>query len=88
MVEAILFISTRSNLRVELSQKVKVLLQVCGQDGFDDQEAEALELHVIQVDQKVEFRTGKVEAPGGGGVVVLQHGSVVVEHGLKGETER
>lgn len=64
-----------------------MLLQVCGQDGFDDKEAEALELHVIQVDQKVEFWPGKVEAPGGGGVVVLQHGSVVVEHGLEGETK-
>lgn len=61
-----------------------MLLQVRGQDGFNDQEAEALELHVIQVDQKVKFWLGKVEAPGGGGVVVLQHGPVIVEHSLQG----
>lgn len=61
-----------------------MLLQVRGQDGFNDQEAEALELHVIQVDQKVKLRLGKVEAPGCGGVVVLQNGPVIVEHGLRG----
>lgn len=60
-----------------------MLLQVCGQDSLDDEEAKALELHVIQVDQEVELGLGQVEAPGGRGVVVLQHRAVVIEHSLR-----
>ena len=48
-----------------------MLLQVCGQNRLDDEEPKALELHMIQVDQKVELWPGQVEAPGGGGVVAL-----------------
>ena len=62
-----------SDLSIELSQEVKVLLEVCGQYGLDDKEAETLELHVVQVDQEVELRPGQVEAPGRRSVVVLQH---------------
>lgn len=42
-------------LSVELSQEVKVFFQVSGQNGLDDQETEALELHVIEIDQEVVF---------------------------------
>lgn len=50
-----------------------MLLEVCGQYSFDDKEAKALELHVIQIDQEVELWPGQVEAPGRRSVVVLQH---------------
>lgn len=59
-----------------------MLLEVCGQYRLDDEEAKALELHVIQVDQEVELGPGQVEAPGGRSVVVLQHRPIVVEHCL------
>lgn len=42
-------------LGVELRQKVKMLFQVSGQNGLYDQETEALELHVIKIDQEVVF---------------------------------
>lgn len=76
-----------SHLGVELCQKVKVLLEVRGQDGLNDEKAKALELHMIQVDQEVKFWPGQVEVPGGCSVVVLQHRPVVVEHGLHGDRE-
>lgn len=50
-----------------------MLLEVCGKYSLDDKEAKTLELHVIQVDQEVELRSGQVEAPGRRSVVVLQH---------------
>lgn len=59
-----------------------MLLEVRGQDGLNDEKTKALELHVIQVDQEVELWPGQIEVPGGRGVVVLQHRSVIVEHGL------
>lgn len=72
-----------SDLSIELSQEVKVLLEVCGQDSLNDKEAKTLELHVIQIDQKVELWLGQVEAPGRCSMVVLQHWPVIVQHGLR-----
>ena len=69
-------------LGIELGQEVKVLLEVCGEYRLDDEEAKALELHVIQVEQEVELRLGQIEAPGRRRVMVLQHRAVVVQHGL------
>lgn len=60
-----------------------MLLEVRGQYGLNDEEAKALELHMIQVDQEVELWPGQIEVPGGRGVVVLQHRPVIVEHGLR-----
>lgn len=37
-------------LGIEFSYKIKVLLQISGQNGLDDQEPEMLELHMIEVD--------------------------------------
>lgn len=65
-----------------------MLLEVRGQDGFNDKEAKALELHMLQVDQEVELWPGQIEVPGGRGVVVLQHRPVIVEHGLHSRVER
>lgn len=59
-----------------------MLLEVCGQYSLNDKEAKTLELHVIQVDQKVELWPGQIEVPGGRGMVVLQHRPVIVQHGL------
>lgn len=59
-----------------------MLLQVSGQDGLNDEEAEMLELHVVQVDQEVVLWPGHEEVPGSSSVVVLQHGAVVVQHRL------
>ena len=59
-----------------------MLLEVCGQNSLDDEEAKTLELHVIQVDQEVELGPGQVEAPGRRSVVVLQHRPVIVQHRL------
>lgn len=50
-----------------------MLLEVCGQYSLDDKETKTLEFHVIQVDEEVELRSGKVEAPGRCCMVVLQH---------------
>lgn len=60
-----------------------MLLEVCGKYSLDDKEAKTLELHVIQVDQEVELRSGQVEAPGRRSVVVLQHWPVIVQHSLQ-----
>lgn len=35
------------HLSVELSQKVKVLFQVSGQNGLNNQKAKALEIHMV-----------------------------------------
>lgn len=61
-----------------------MLLEVCGQYRLDDEEAKALEFHMVQVDQEVELWPGQIEVPGGCSVVVLQHRPVIVEHGLHG----
>ena len=73
-------------LGVELSQEVKVFLEVGGQDGLDHQEAEALELPVLQVGEEVELWPRHEEVPGGRRVVVLQHRAVVIQNSLQGAT--
>jgi len=73
-------------LGVKLGQEVKVFLEVGGQDGLDHQEAEALELHVLQVGQEVELRPRHEEVPGRRRVVVLQHRAVVIQNGLQRAT--
>lgn len=70
------------HLGIELSQEVKVLLEVGGEDGLDDEEAESFELHVAQVAQEVVLGVRQEEVPGGSSVVVLQDGAVVVQNGL------
>lgn len=60
-----------------------MLLEVCGQYSLNDKEAKTLELHVIQVDQKVELRLGQVQAPGSCSVMVLQHRAVIIQHCLR-----
>lgn len=60
-----------------------MLLEVGGQYGLDDEEAETLELHMVQVGQEVELGLGQVQAPGRRGVVVLQHRAIVVQHRLQ-----
>lgn len=40
-----------------------MLFEVCGQDGFNDEEAEALELHMFKVDQEVILRSRHEEVP-------------------------
>lgn len=51
-------------LGVELCQEVKVFLEVGGEDGLDDQEAEAFELHMLQVAQEVVLWPGHEQVPG------------------------
>lgn len=66
-----------------------MLLEVCSQYSLNDKEAKTLELHMVQVDQKVELWLGQVEVPGRRSMVVLQHRPVIVQHGLRstrGET--
>lgn len=62
-----------------------MLLEVCGQYGLDDKEAESLEFHVIEVGQKVVLGLGQVEVPGRRSVVVLQNRAVIIENSLGGE---
>ena len=58
-------------------------LEVGGEDRFDDDEPEALEVGVVEVGEPREARVvGLHEAPGGRRVVVLQHRPVVVQHRL------
>ena len=73
-------------LGVELSQEVKVFLEVGGQDGLNHQEAEALELPVLQVVEEVELWPRHEEVPGGRRMVVLQHRAVVIQNRLQGAT--
>lgn len=65
-----------------------MLLQVGGEDGLDDEEAKALELHMVQVGQEVELRLGQEETPRCRGMVVLQDRAVVIQHSLWGEEGR
>ena len=65
-----------------------MLFQVCGKDGFNDQEAETLELHMLQVGQEVVLGPRHEEVPGSRGVVVLQNRAVIVEHCLKIPSKR
>lgn len=74
---------SHTNLGVELCQKIKVFLEVGGEDRFNHQESEPLELHVVQVRQEVVIRQREEEVPGGGRMVVLQDGPVVIQNGLK-----
>lgn len=69
-------------LGIEFRKEVKVLFQVRGKDGFNDQEAKTLELHMLQVGQEVVLRPGHKEVPCGRGVMVLQNRTVIVEHCL------
>lgn len=59
-----------------------MFLQVSSQNRLNDEEAEMLELHVVQVDQEVVFWPGHEEVPGSSSVVVLQHRAVIVQHCL------
>lgn len=60
-----------SNLGIELSQKVKVLLEVCGQYRLNDKEAKTLEFHMIKVGQEVVLWLRQVETPGRRSMMVL-----------------
>lgn len=60
-----------------------MFLQVSSQDGLNDEEAEMLELHVVQVDQEVVLWPGHEEVPGSSSMVVLQYGAVIVQHCLQ-----
>lgn len=71
-------------LGIELSQEVKMLLEVGGENGLDDEEAEAFELHVAQVAQEVVLRVRQEEVPSCSSVVVLQNGAVIIQHSLHG----
>ena len=74
-------------LCVELCEKLKVLLEVGGEDGLDDEEAEPFELGLVEVKQPVVSRVGEEEAPDRGSVVGLEDGPVVVEDSLETEEE-
>ena len=52
------------HLCIEFCQKVKVFLEVSGQDGLDYKETEAFELHVFQVGQEVVLWSRHEEVPG------------------------
>ena len=65
--------SFHNYLSIELSQELKVLLQIGGEDRFDDQEPESLELSLVQPPEPVIARRGEEESPGRGSVMGLQH---------------
>ena len=58
-------------------------LEVGGEDGLDDEEAEAVELALLQVDEPVVLRVGEQESPGRRRVVALQHRPVIVQNSLQ-----
>lgn len=70
-------------LCIKLRKEVKVLFEVSGQDSFNDEEAEALELHMFKVNQEVKFRSRHKEVPSRSRMMVFQDRSVVVEKSLK-----
>jgi len=55
-----------------------VSFEIGGEHGFDDDEAESLEVCVVEVDEPRKPRVGLHQAPCGRRVVVLQHRPVVV----------
>ena len=63
-----------------------MLLQVSGQYGLNHQETEALELHVVEVDEEVVLWVGHEEVPRCSSVVVFQNRSIVVEYSLQTHT--
>ena len=67
---------------IELGQDLEVALQVGGQDGFNDQVAEAFEFGAVQVHQKVAARVGEEQRPGGSSVMVLKYRPIVIEDRL------
>jgi len=71
-----------SYLGVEFGNKIKMFLQVSSQNCLDDEEAEMLELHMVEVDQEIVLWPRHEKVPGSSGVVVLQDGAVVVQHCL------
>lgn len=50
-------------LCIKLCQEVKVLFEVGGQDGFDDQKAKPFELDVLKVNQEVVLGSRHEEVP-------------------------
>lgn len=72
-----------SYLGIEFGNKIEVFLQVSSQNCLNDEEAEMLELHVVEVDQEVVLRPWHEKVPGSSSVVVLQDGAVVVQHRLR-----
>lgn len=65
-----------------------MLFQVSGQNGLNNQKAEALKIHVVETGQEVVLRLGHKKIPGRGSVVILQNRAVVVEHRLPKEKDR
>lgn len=63
-----------------------MLFEVGGQNRLDDEETEALELHVFKVHQEVVLGSRHEEVPGCSCVVVFQDGPVVVQNSLKRKT--
>lgn len=55
--------STSLYLGVEVSDKLKVTLEVGGEDSLDDKKAKAIKLALVQVTQPVKAGVGEVETP-------------------------
>ncbi|RUS84019.1 hypothetical protein EGW08_008197, partial [Elysia chlorotica] len=69
-------------LGVELCQDLEVPLEVGGQDGLDDEEAEPLEFRRLQARDEVVGRVVEQQGPGRRRMVVLQHRPIIVENRL------
>ena len=72
------------HLGLKFRQDTEVHLEVSGQDGLDDEEAQPLQLWLAEEREEIVFRGGGEEVPAGGGVMVLQHRAIVVENSLQG----
>ena len=57
--------------------------EVGGENGLYDEVSEPLELSSIEPGQEVEARVGQEQVPCGGGMMVLQHRSIIVQHRLQ-----
>ncbi len=60
-----------------------MFLEVGGQDGLDDQEAKAFEVHVVQTGQKVVLGPRHEQIPGGRCVMILQHRTIIIKNSLQ-----
>ena len=60
-----------SYLCIELGKDFEVSLEIGGENGLYDEEAEAVELALLQIDEPVVLRVGEQQSPGWGRVVTL-----------------
>ena len=71
-----------THLGFELSDNVKVQLEVSSKNAFNDEKSKSLHLSCIQVSQEVVLRYSCKDLPAGSSMMILQYRSIIVQHSL------